>query len=277
MSLLTHAALRYAAAGIPVFPVSPNKVPWISCWPFRAELDPGQIRAWWRRWPDANIGLLCSWFWALDVDPRNGGDRTLIELVAAHGPLPITWEQLTGSGGTHYLFRHHRALESVPLGSLKQHPGLDIKGNSKHYVLGAPSRSKAGEYRWIRSPRDCEIADAPGWLLRLIVAAKRVPTPAPVPAVPVDGDARVARARAYARKLDPAIEGQNGSRSTFVAAAKIARGFALSEAEAFAVLAAEWNPHCSPPWTEEDLRRQVARARAISTFPFGGLLEGRHR
>ena len=35
----------------------------------------------------------------LDVDPRNGGDRTLAELIAKHGQLPETIQQFTGGGG----------------------------------------------------------------------------------------------------------------------------------------------------------------------------------
>ena len=275
---MRRASLRYIDRGIAVFPVSAtDKRPLVKDWPNVATLDPAQARAWWRKWPEANLGALCSWFFAVDVDPRNGGDHELATLLEQHGPFPTTWEQRSARGGSHYLFRHHQALESVPLGRFTD--GIDIKGNAKHYILAAPSHTKHGPYRWIRGPRDCEIADAPEWLVRLIVEAKRVPEPEQT-SVPhtIGGEHavdRISRARAYARTLHPAIEGSNGSRATFVAAAKVARGFALSESEAFAVLASEWNPHCSPPWKEHDLRRQVARALTISTYPFGGLLEGR--
>lgn len=270
---MLRAAERYIDRGIAVFPVGADKIPLIKSWPTMATLDPAQARDWWRKWDTANIGLLCSWFFAVDIDPRNGGDRTLVDLVNTHGPLPVTWEQQSGSRGTHYLYRHHPALEAIPLGSLDG--GIDIKGAGRHYILGAPSRSSKGPYRWVRGPRDCEIADAPEWLISLIVATKRLPEPAPAPPMQGDHSSRLERARRYARTLDPAIEGSNGSRATFVAAAKIARGFGLSEAEAYAVLATEWNPHCSPPWREQDLRRQVARAAQVSTFPVGGLLENR--
>ncbi|HYO90339.1 MAG TPA: bifunctional DNA primase/polymerase, partial [Pyrinomonadaceae bacterium] len=45
-----------------------------------ATTDEAQVRAWWRKWPHANIGLAmgkASGLVALDVDPRAGGDVSL--------------------------------------------------------------------------------------------------------------------------------------------------------------------------------------------------------
>lgn len=266
---MIRAALRYAAAGVPVFPVSQGKQPLIGAWQKRAELDPRAIREWWRRWPTANVGLLCSWFWALDVDPRHGGVETLAGLLREHGPLPVTWEQRSGSGGTHYLFRHHRELEGIPLG--KWLDGLDLKGNCKHYILGAPSRSRSGPYRWIRGPRDCPIADAPGWLLKAIVDAKRLPAPAPVRMPDNPGD-RFERARRYAEQVPGAISGSGGHNATFVLAMKLTRGFGLNEDEALAILR-QWNRTCQPPWKDQELRRKVREAARCGSMPFGALLE----
>ena len=71
--------------------------------------DPDQIRRWWNRWPDANLGLAtgsASGIYVIDVDPRHGGDETLRALEAEHGPLPPTWRFLTGGGGEHIVFRY---------------------------------------------------------------------------------------------------------------------------------------------------------------------------
>src|SRR5678815_665685 len=57
--------------------------------------------------PGANIGILTgltSGLWALDVDPRHGGDVALKGLEERHGRLPETYLVRTGSGGLHYLF-----------------------------------------------------------------------------------------------------------------------------------------------------------------------------
>jgi hypothetical protein len=274
---LGTAALAYAyRVGIAVHPIAPNKAP-LSPHGFKdATRDPQQIRDWWRRHPDANIGARCDWFFVVDVDPRNGGDIALKKWLAVHGELPRTWHARTGSGGSHYFFRHDPQLDSIPLGSLKG-TGIDIKGGGRGYVLLAPSVSRKGAYQWIARPSEVAMAAAPSWLMRVIC---RIKAPPVEPSPPVDmkkysGIDRVERARHFARVLSPAIEGQEGSRATFVVAMKVARGFALTEDEAYAVLATEWNPSCKPPWGSNDLRRQVRRAGELGSMPVGALLERR--
>jgi hypothetical protein len=90
-------ALGYAARGWPVFPCGwqgeRRKHPLTQRGFLDASRDPSVIEAWWYRWPEANIGLPTgpiSNFDALDVDPRHGGDESLAELEAEHGPLPFT-------------------------------------------------------------------------------------------------------------------------------------------------------------------------------------------
>lgn len=84
------------------------------------------------------------------------------------------------------------------------------------------------------------------------------------------------RARAYLAKCEPAIQGANGSRATFVVAAKLVHGFELSQEQAFDLLAEEYNPRCSPPWSERDLRRKVNEAADKGrAFARGSLLERR--
>jgi hypothetical protein len=90
---LAAAALAYAICGWPVFPVranadlcpQPDDCP---CkWPLipkrdggngfkDATTDPARIRAWWRRWPDANIGVATGEPGpdVLDVDRHEDGD-----------------------------------------------------------------------------------------------------------------------------------------------------------------------------------------------------------
>ena len=71
---LGRAALGYVERGWFVIPLhsptargcscgqskcqSPAKHPRIANWPKNASRDPATIREWWRRWPDANIGIV---------------------------------------------------------------------------------------------------------------------------------------------------------------------------------------------------------------------------
>jgi hypothetical protein len=63
---------------------------------------------------------------------------------------------------------------------------------------------------------------------------------------------RAARARAFLRRVDPAVAGQRGDLHTFRVCCRIVRGFGLADDEAIHALS-EWNARCQPPWTEREL------------------------
>lgn len=76
-------ALLYAAANLSVFPLNPktrlplekrpDNAPASEKWGHhRATTDPAQIKAWWKRWPQAAVGLATDDFWVIDLD----GDTT---------------------------------------------------------------------------------------------------------------------------------------------------------------------------------------------------------
>src|SRR3954451_3852186 len=103
---LLVAALSYAVAGWPVLPLhtprpggacscarhdcaSPAKHPRTEHGLNDASTDPGQIAAWWRHWPDANVGVRTGELVVIDIDGATGR-RSLRALEAAHGTLPAT-------------------------------------------------------------------------------------------------------------------------------------------------------------------------------------------
>ena len=152
---LFHHALYYASLGWPVFPLhTPDAAGRCSCrkkacdigkhprWHptlipsghTNATTDPAQIQAWWKAWPDANIGIRmgqASGLAAVDEDPRNGGHYTLADLEAQYGKLPDTLMALTGGGGWHRYFK--RPAIAITGGNGALGPGLDVK------VDGQPS------------------------------------------------------------------------------------------------------------------------------------------
>ena len=145
-----EAALVYAGVGLPVFPLQPRgKAPLVARGLYAATTLPQVIEAWWQRWPDANIGMPLgepSGCWALDVDPRHGGDSSLEQL----SPLPPTRVQQTGGGGIHLLYQARTDLPvrlSNAVG-FAGFPGLDLKVGGG-YIVVAPSVHVSGQrYAW---------------------------------------------------------------------------------------------------------------------------------
>jgi len=68
---------------------------------------------------------------------------------------------------------------------------------------------------------------------------------------------RLKGARAYIAKLPPAVSGQGGHPATYRTASILAHGFDLPYTDAWELLEA-WNrTHCSPPWSEKDLKHKL--------------------
>ncbi|WP_395819701.1 bifunctional DNA primase/polymerase [Archangium minus] len=237
---------------------SAGKHPRLKDWTTEATTDPEQIAAWWRIWPDANVGVVTgsqSGVFVLDVDPRSGGRESLAALEAEHGPLPLTALQATPSGGFHYVFK---AVPGLTNSAGKLGPGLDIRAEGGQFVV-APSQTTAGRYRWVRPPWETPPADAPVWLLERL--RRMAPAQAP------DADLRrgyfppaspevLEQAREALAQHGPAIVGQGGDTHTFMAAAILTHDFALTDDEAWPLLF-EWNETCVPPWDETDLRAKL--------------------
>jgi len=159
---LIGAALAYARRGIPVFPCEPGgKAPLTYNGFWDATTDPRRIKAWWGRWPGANVGVPTgerSGLLVLDVDLRGGGPESLAGLERTGGPLPETAKARTGGGGTHVFFRYP-AGEEVRSSAGKLGPGLDVRGEGG-YVVVPPSHTRSA-YEWLDS---APLAD-PVWLL----------------------------------------------------------------------------------------------------------------
>lgn len=102
---------------------------------------------------------------------------------------------------------------------------------------------------------------------------KSAPKSKPV-ALPVVADRsdRLARACAYARTADPAIEGQGGSNTAIRVAAAIGVGFDLTAEETLSVLESDYNSRCEPPWSRAELQHKVEDAFKTSPRERGYLL-----
>lgn len=214
---LLAEALAYAARGWPVFPCDwrrgdKEKTPLVgrdkdadgkpipgSGGLKKATVDPAQIREWWKKWPDALIGVRLgheSGVWVVDYDPRDGEnvDEVAARMAELVGNFPVGPKSRTQSGGWHIWFRMPDG--DVPKNSVG-------KGATKHidwraeggYVILPPSRMSDGAaYEWLVSPDIAEFPDAPPDLLDLVFKrgkfAPKAERRAPVPGRVVEDDAK---------------------------------------------------------------------------------------
>ena len=89
---------------------------------------------------------------------------------------------------------------------------------------------------------------------------------------------KIQAAIAYLNKLPNAISGAGGHPATYRAASILAHGFALEFGDAWAVLQ-NWNTtHCSPPWSEKELRHKLNDAYVKPhDKPKGWIINGNQR
>lgn len=158
---LRRVALEYARAGFRVHPVRRDKTPHLARGVLDATSDPRLISWFWRRWPQAGIGIATGAGLAvIDVDGPQGA-ASLAALEREHGPTPATVETLTGGGGRHLWFRSAEPLRNSA-GLLG--PGLDVRGENG-YVVAPPSRHRNGTiYSWKVAPDERRLAPLPAWL-----------------------------------------------------------------------------------------------------------------
>lgn len=173
---LRNAACAYADRGWAVFPLNARqKRPHSILAPHGmndATADLASVFRWWERAPRANIGINCeaSGLVVIDVDPRNGGEDCLHELICVLGKLPRTVNAHSGGGGEHILFQN-------PGGSFRREvaPGVDIK--SSGYIVAPPSIHPSGEaYIWSvdGDPDETSVARLPTtWLEKMRIPARR--------------------------------------------------------------------------------------------------------
>jgi hypothetical protein len=180
------AALVYVERGWHVFPchsikarggctcgspecTSPGKHPRTERGLYAATIDPTRVATWWRRCPNANVGIrtgAVSGLVVIDIDPLHGGLTSFERLVDEWGQFPLGRVVRTGSRGFHLFFRH-------PGGEIRNSvnrigPGIDIRGDGG-YVIAPPSIHVTGD-RYVWASTGPDIPDVPEWMLHRIRA-----------------------------------------------------------------------------------------------------------
>jgi hypothetical protein len=131
-----------------------------------------EIRVDFTRWPQANIGIPTgpdNGIFVVEADTVRGhgvdGLAALQALEAAKSPLPTTLMAESPSGSLHRYYKHPGNGTKVTSTALKGVQGVDVKGDGG-MVVGPPSARADGTYRWLN---DLPIADAPTWLIELVI------------------------------------------------------------------------------------------------------------
>lgn len=206
----------------------------------------GTIRYWWQKWPYANVGIatgLKPGIVVIDIDYNHGGDDSLAGLLRTHGPLPETWESLTGGGGRHIFFKHPGGVVKNKVGLA---PGIDVRGDGG-YIVAPPSVHASGRtYTWELSatPGEVPLADIPPWLLQLLnTAPHQEPASTSFPDAPIP-------------------EGLRNNTLTSLAGSMRRRG--MGESAIAAALLAKNKHRCQPPLPEQEVR---GIAQSVMRYP----------
>ncbi len=176
MSMMDEA-IKYAEMGLAVFPVRRTKAPYTPHGCKDAKTDIRVIKSWWKRWPDAGIGIATGSASGgivvidIDIDEDKGvyGDESLREWEAENGELPETWRAITGRGGYHIYYRTDEKIKNTT----NLYPGVDIRGDGG-YVVAPPSIHQNGNYyQWEFDPEDTDLHYADQQVMKFIRGSKK--------------------------------------------------------------------------------------------------------
>lgn len=264
--LTKRAALFYAGKGWPVLPVHtvvkgkctcgggancrPGKHPRTPHGVKDATTDRKVIEQWFTDWPNANIGIAtgrASKIIVVDVDPRNGGMKTLNKLEAELGSIRTTdWVAETGGGGLHFIFKQ----PSIKIAKSAFGPGIDILGDGSYFVA-TPSRHSSGKaYKWtVKASLAAPPPELPGAYLKFLSQDK-------------------ATAGASLGKPPAASEGQRNTVLTSMVGAMLRAGM---DRDAIAAAARAQNLSFSPPLDEQEVNSVI---ESVLRYPSGRATQG---
>lgn len=265
VSPLHEAAYKLAEAGTPVFPCLPGSKKPATFNGFKdASTSLEQIDAWWTENPEYNlafsphdVGLS-----VVDLDGpvahEEWADREI-----QHGFHPETYAVLTPRpGGQHLYYRGELPPTQHKLG-----PHIDTRGRGSYALLppsvidarSEPDPSKHGTYR---AENAHAFAAVPAWILPYLESLKKDRAGA-ASDVELDAPQNVARARSHLADLvargDVAISGEGGNSRTFKLGCTLAN-LGVTADTARDLMAQLWNPHCLPPWEDDELDTIVQNA-----------------
>lgn len=159
------AALKYAEKyGWAVFPIDPQtKKPLTPHGCKDAKKTRGPIASWWKKWPNAGIGVATGSISGIivvdeDIDRDKGIDGSYEMRIweRDNGALPDTAQAISGRGGVHRYFKYSGTDIKNRAGVLD---GVDVRGEGG-YIIAPPSLHPNGtEYQWEDDPDEVPLAE----------------------------------------------------------------------------------------------------------------------
>lgn len=242
---ILQAALDYLARGWSVVPVRPREKRPLLPWQSYQHRHPTEkdVRAWYARWPDANVGIVTgavSGIVVVDIDRQHGGDDSLARLEREHGPMPRTVEAISGGGGRHLYFAHPGGHVHNKVGIA---PGIDLRGDGGMIVAPPSIHPSGARYLWRKShaPHELPLEPLPAWLRAQILP----------------GGQRAGHPLAYWRRLlaDGVPEGNRNNSIASLAGHLLWHGV---DADVVTELLLCWNrERCQPALPDEEVVRTV--------------------
>ena len=172
------AAIKYATKyGWAVFPCSQStKKPLTPHGCLDAKKDVGAIRAWWKKHPDASIGVATGSMSNLivideDIDENKdiNGARSVRAWEKVNGEFSETVTAITGRGGYHLYFHYTGAEYKNRTGIIE---GVDVRGEGG-YVIAPPSIHPNGtEYTWEYDPDEIPVAEVDERVMKFLSIGK---------------------------------------------------------------------------------------------------------
>ena len=176
-NILLDAAIDYASRGLAVFPLKPrDKAPITAHGVHEATTNFDQINKWWKRYPNANIGIACGkisgGLLVVDVDRKQNGVDGLDSLNAwerENGELPETVRSITGTGGSHLLYR----IDGAGKNRVNLLDGVDIRSDGGYIVAPPSVHPNGNQYEWEYDPDEYEVAKGDETLDKLLDYGKK--------------------------------------------------------------------------------------------------------
>ncbi|QDV62630.1 bifunctional DNA primase/polymerase [Crateriforma conspicua] len=223
-----------------------------------------------------NIGLILGepsgWLVDVDLDCPEAielADQYLPPTPAVTGrpssPRSHRWYVATGATTD----KHTDPTDGSMIVELRSTGGQTVVGPSIH-PDGEPYDVLDADPATVPAPMLAACVKA---LADAVIIKRGVPVAKPIPAALSEPTADVEqRAIAYLTAMPGAVSGSSGHSKTFAAATALVHGFGIAPNRALAILQSEYNPRCSPPWSDRELQHKINQAATKShDRPYGWL------